>query len=293
MPRQQLLMIPSLTGRRNRRHRGRRFHDVDVIPRNQVASDYQNAFAGSRTSLPSEAGTLGLSLGRDSLIDAMQTEHNLDIEGNEESIMMHDEDTNDYNEGRRNELGNIPRVSWQERIGANNRRFFFPMNFQRQLCYARTREDLLNDEAKLDSSISCRQSKTSTVSRQNLRRSRLRGVLSTDNPPPATTVGNYISFLSKGMMFFGSQVVADLESHHEEWNVRVTIYDCHLREAKIWGSMEAVNVPFADKSVVTYWEGEIIDNLHYTFITKKWGATPDVDIQHWKRFPAFNQIEFR
>jgi hypothetical protein len=88
-------------------------------------------------------------------------------------------------------------------------------------------------------------------------------------------------------------MVTDLDNHQEEWNVRVTVYDCHLGKGKICGTMEAVNFPFLDTSVMTYWEGEIIDNVHSHFFTKKWGATPDIDVQHWKRFPAFHRVDFR
>lgn len=38
--------------------------------------------------------------------------------------------------------------------------------------------------------------------------------------------------------------------------------------------MEATNIPQAAAApVVTFWEGEIVDNLNHTFLTQKWGAT--------------------
>jgi hypothetical protein len=37
--------------------------------------------------------------------------------------------------------------------------------------------------------------------------------------------------------------------------------------------MEAMNIPQATSPVITFWEGEVVDNLNHTFITQKWGAT--------------------
>eukprot|EP00976_Prorocentrum_cordatum_P075421 1181902-Prorocentrum_minimum.AAC.6 len=37
----------------------------------------------------------------------------------------------------------------------------------------------------------------------------------------------------------------------------------------ICGSMEALNVPSAKSSVFTFWEGEIVDSVNFTFHTKQ------------------------
>ena len=38
------------------------------------------------------------------------------------------------------------------------------------------------------------------------------------------------------------------------------------------GSMWAENVPHAKSPVVTYWEGEVVDDANHSFFTAKWGA---------------------
>eukprot|EP00694_Reclinomonas_americana_P004159 EC791635.1.p3 GENE.EC791635.1~~EC791635.1.p3 ORF type:complete len:145 (+),score=33.57 EC791635.1:142-576(+) len=40
-------------------------------------------------------------------------------------------------------------------------------------------------------------------------------------------------------------------------------------------------------SSVTYWEGEIIDNINYFFLTNRWRADFETDRKHWERFAAF------
>lgn len=38
------------------------------------------------------------------------------------------------------------------------------------------------------------------------------------------------------------------------------------------GVMEAMNVPQANEPIITFWEGEIIDNANHSFFTQGWGA---------------------
>ena len=51
--------------------------------------------------------------------------------------------------------------------------------------------------------------------------------------------------------------------------------------------MEALNLPIAKSSVTTFWEGEIVDNVNYSFFTRKWDASDHEDIEYWGRFPSF------
>jgi hypothetical protein len=46
----------------------------------------------------------------------------------------------------------------------------------------------------------------------------------------------------------------------------------------------------ASAPVVTYWEGEVVDNVNHKFLTGKWGACADVDLEHWMRFPGFTSL---
>jgi hypothetical protein len=67
--------------------------------------------------------------------------------------------------------------------------------------------------------------------------------------PPSCTL------LSAGQAFVGTQNVSHNASLKDEaWKVHVRIQGCDLRHGTLCGSMEALNVPSAESSVVTFWE---------------------------------------
>ncbi|PXF40241.1 Glucose-induced degradation protein 4-like [Gracilariopsis chorda] len=57
--------------------------------------------------------------------------------------------------------------------------------------------------------------------------------------------------------------------------------------------MEALDVPKAVSPVVTFWEGQIIDNRNHFFWTAKWDADVHNDVDHWRKFTAFTPIHQR
>mmetsp|Transcript_5941 Transcript_5941/g.20231 ORF Transcript_5941/g.20231 Transcript_5941/m.20231 type:complete len:292 (+) Transcript_5941:2057-2932(+) len=100
------------------------------------------------------------------------------------------------------------------------------------------------------------------------------------------------TFLSTGQAYEGTQNVSHNSSSKEEaWKVNVRLQGCDLETGYICGSMEALNVPSAESSVVTFWEGEIVDNVNHTFFTSNWGAGRDTDVKHWSRFPSFAPLK--
>lgn len=106
---------------------------------------------------------------------------------------------------------------------------------------------------------------------------------------------NSLSYLMPGRSFVGTQIQV-LDSKNSEnqdrdrWEVKVTIHSIDLSAGTIVGLMEALNVPVASSTVITYWEGEIVDFINYDLWTKKWGASERVDIDHWRRFDAFKGL---
>lgn len=54
--------------------------------------------------------------------------------------------------------------------------------------------------------------------------------------------------------------------------------------------MRAENVPQAKTPVLTFWEGDIIDNVNHCFITSKWGADKKIDVKHWPKFKGFEPL---
>ncbi|KAJ7535772.1 hypothetical protein O6H91_12G045300 [Diphasiastrum complanatum] len=98
-------------------------------------------------------------------------------------------------------------------------------------------------------------------------------------PPPCT-------FLNVGQAYTGTQNVSSSQKD-EAWKVNVRLQGCDIQHGYLCGSMEALNVPSAETPVVTFWEGEIVDNKNYTFFTGQWDATTETDVKHWSKFPSF------
>lgn len=102
------------------------------------------------------------------------------------------------------------------------------------------------------------------------------------------------SYLQSGQQFQGTQRVSQVSvSASEDWGVQVHIEEVNLDTGYVCGSMRAENVPQAKTPVVTFWEGDIIDNVNHCFITSKWGAEKNVDVKHWPRFDGFQPIKRR
>lgn len=83
----------------------------------------------------------------------------------------------------------------------------------------------------------------------------------------------HCSYLSQGQSFTGSQRLSNAPvGASEDWQVVVKIDGVDMSKGSVCGVMEAVNVPHARSPIITFWEGEIVDNNNFTFITSKWGA---------------------
>ncbi|GIM10655.1 hypothetical protein Vretimale_14251 [Volvox reticuliferus] len=98
------------------------------------------------------------------------------------------------------------------------------------------------------------------------------------------------SFLFPGRSFTGQQRLSSPHRPQEDWAVTATIYSCDLARGRVTGSMVAQNSPLAKRPIVTYFEGEIIDNINHTFWTGcKWGTSPsrETDVRYWSRCPGF------
>ncbi|ORX83557.1 hypothetical protein K493DRAFT_320244, partial [Basidiobolus meristosporus CBS 931.73] len=95
------------------------------------------------------------------------------------------------------------------------------------------------------------------------------------------------SYLRPGRVFLGTQNLINhrtQSSGREEWEVKVV--QRHHR-----GLMEALNVPATTATVLTYWDGEIVDFTNHNLWTDKWQANRDIDLQHWRMFKAFKGID--
>lgn len=96
------------------------------------------------------------------------------------------------------------------------------------------------------------------------------------------------SYLQVGTVFAGKQRVTHVVTQkREHWGVVVRIQGIDLDRGYVCGTMEASNVPDSASPVITFWEGEVIDNRNHSFMTWKWEATKESDMNHWKKFAGF------
>eukprot|EP00204_Picochlorum_oklahomense_P002487 CAMPEP_0118799960 /NCGR_PEP_ID=MMETSP1161-20130426/2015_1 /TAXON_ID=249345 /ORGANISM="Picochlorum oklahomensis, Strain CCMP2329" /LENGTH=324 /DNA_ID=CAMNT_0006727733 /DNA_START=139 /DNA_END=1113 /DNA_ORIENTATION=- len=100
-------------------------------------------------------------------------------------------------------------------------------------------------------------------------------------------------YLKQGQTWTGWQHVQHWPpGSSEKWNVRVVLDHVDLERGEVFGTMTATDVPGAESQVVTYFEGEMIDNENATFY-----SDPDAsarvclsELRHWSRFPAFRPL---
>lgn len=77
----------------------------------------------------------------------------------------------------------------------------------------------------------------------------------------------------------------------DTWSVSVRVQEIDLERGRCLGDMRANNtVPITDHSISTYWEGEIIDGINFSFVSSKWKTTYEIDLNHWSKFEAFKPL---
>lgn len=94
------------------------------------------------------------------------------------------------------------------------------------------------------------------------------------------------AFLRAGQTFRGWQRVS-APGKGEQWSTAVTIQAYDHASGKLSGTMTATSVPLAVSPVVTFFEGDVIDNVNSSFYTTDWAATAETDLRHWERFRGF------
>ncbi|MEW5296854.1 MAG: hypothetical protein WDW36_000104 [Sanguina aurantia] len=144
--------------------------------------------------------------------------------------------------------------------------------------------------------------------------------LTTPRPLLACTLPNQQTFrgiqtLSPTSPRTGSQT--RLSALSDEWTVEVRLQHVDLGSSYVCGEMHATSaVPgfynpprtaggwnagsgsggaaaaaAAQKPIVTFFEGEIVDNKQVTFLTGKWAACPATDASHWRRMEGWDGVK--
>eukprot|EP00657_Telonema_sp_P-1_P008081 TRINITY_DN28650_c0_g1_i2.p1 TRINITY_DN28650_c0_g1~~TRINITY_DN28650_c0_g1_i2.p1 ORF type:complete len:130 (+),score=26.94 TRINITY_DN28650_c0_g1_i2:88-477(+) len=107
--------------------------------------------------------------------------------------------------------------------------------------------------------------------------------------PGETTRTSPCDFLAPGTSYKGTQKVPS--NREDAWIVSVNIQGYEPERGYICGSMEAHNLPTSEEHVITFWEGQIIDDVNYTFYTGKWDASKEKDLEHWSKFVPFRALK--
>ncbi|KAI9003672.1 vacuolar import and degradation protein-domain-containing protein [Gaertneriomyces semiglobifer] len=90
-------------------------------------------------------------------------------------------------------------------------------------------------------------------------------------------------------LYSGSRFVGEQKSGINTYKVEVDLQHVDLSSSFLCGSLRIHNLTSEHPSLTTFFDCEIIGPKH-SFLTSKWDATPQHDIDHWAKFPAFQNI---
>ncbi|QDZ21657.1 vacuolar import/degradation protein Vid24 [Chloropicon primus] len=101
------------------------------------------------------------------------------------------------------------------------------------------------------------------------------------------------TFLEPGMTFEGVQRVSSSSSPSESWDLKITVEERNFAKGYVCGTMYAKGFNCGSgesEPVATFWEGQLIDNVNYSFYTQNWGASKAIDREHWTKLAPFSDI---
>lgn len=66
----------------------------------------------------------------------------------------------------------------------------------------------------------------------------------------------------------GGSAVA-MSRNHDEWPVNLVLLVLYMANGTVCGSMEGLDVPREEGTMISFWTGEIIDNVNNVFRTRR------------------------
>lgn len=99
---------------------------------------------------------------------------------------------------------------------------------------------------------------------------------------PNRHIDSHISCLYSGAVYEGEQ-----RSGKCSYKVKVELQRVDLSDSFLCGYLHIEGLTEDYPKLCTFFEAEIIGNKH-KFLTRKWEADDEIDLQHWSRFPSFS-----
>jgi glucose-induced degradation protein 4 len=91
-------------------------------------------------------------------------------------------------------------------------------------------------------------------------------------------------------LYSGSKFVGFQKSGRASYNVQVEIQNVDLRNSFLCGYLRIKGLTDDWPHLCTFFEGEII-GPKYSFLTRKWEADRNIDLQHWQKFDCFSNVK--
>eukprot|EP00037_Helgoeca_nana_P018843 m.181985 g.181985 ORF g.181985 m.181985 type:complete len:248 (-) comp24615_c1_seq1:113-856(-) len=102
---------------------------------------------------------------------------------------------------------------------------------------------------------------------------------------PSSPLSKRCSTLYPGTKFTGYQTSGD-----KRYSVEVRIKEVDLAKSYLCGDLVIYGLTPQYPELATYFDAEIVGD-RYDFKTGKWNSSYDVDLEHWRRFEPFKEIE--
>lgn len=105
---------------------------------------------------------------------------------------------------------------------------------------------------------------------------------------PPLPLGRPPYSLPRGYLFCGARFRGTQRSRNHRFDVEVVIQDVDLIEARLYGTLHTKGLTAQLQELTTFFHGEIISEKH-SFVTNKWDADVEADLNHWHKFTGFKE----
>ncbi|KHN76114.1 Glucose-induced degradation protein 4 -like protein [Toxocara canis] len=105
---------------------------------------------------------------------------------------------------------------------------------------------------------------------------------------PPLPLGRPPNSLPRGYLFCGARFRGVQRSRNHRFDVEVVIQDVDLADARLCGTLHTKGLTAQLQELTTFFQGEIISEKH-SFLTNKWDADVEADLNHWQKFTGLKE----